>query len=93
MLDAAPHETPAIRTLARGSNIGRAAVLILIGVLVLVAAIQRDPNQTEGIDGALERLLDHDWGDIAVALIALGFAAFGVYSLAPAWVDRRRTTA
>jgi uncharacterized membrane protein YidH (DUF202 family) len=92
VLDAAPHETPAIRTLARVGNVGRAAVLILIGVLVLVAAIQHDPNQTEGIDGALKRLLDHDWGDVAVALIALGFAAFGVYSLARAWVNRKRAT-
>ncbi len=82
VLEAAPHETPAIRTLARIGNVGRAAVLILIGVLLLVAAIQHDPNQTEGIDGALKRLLDHGWGPVAVALIALGFAAFGIYSLA-----------
>jgi len=93
VLDAAPRETPAIRTLARVGNVGRAAVLILIGVLVLVAAIQHDPNQTEGIDGALKRLLDHAWGDVAVALIALGFAAFGVYSLARAWVNRKRAAA
>jgi uncharacterized membrane protein YidH (DUF202 family) len=93
VLDAAPHETPAIRMLARAGNVGRAAVLILIGVLVLVGAIQHDPNQTEGIDGALKRLLDHDWGDVAVALIAIGFAAFGVYSLARAWVNRKRATA
>jgi len=93
VLDAAPHETPAIRTLARVGNVGRAAVLFFIGVLVLVAAIQHDPNQTEGMDGALKRLLDHDWGDVAVVLIALGFAAFGVYSLARAVVNRKRAAA
>lgn len=92
VLDAAPHETPAIRTLARVGNVGRAAVLILIGGLVLIAAIQHDPNQTEGIDGALKRLLDHSWGPVAVALIALGFAAFGIYSLARAWVNRTQAT-
>jgi hypothetical protein len=93
VLDAAPHETEAIRTLARVGNLGRAAVLILIGALVLVAAIQHDPNETEGLDGALKRLLDHTWGDVAVVLIALGFASFGVYSLARAWVNRKRATA
>src|SRR4029079_6830316 len=62
VLDAAPRETPAIRTLARVGNLGRAAVLILIGAFVLIAAIEHDPNQTEGIDGALKRLLDHGWG-------------------------------
>jgi zinc transporter ZupT len=93
VLEAAQHETPAIRTLARVGNVGRSAVLILIGVFVLIAAIQHDPNQTEGIDGALKRLLSHGWGDVAVALIALGFAAFGVYSLSRAWVNRKRATA
>jgi amino acid permease len=92
VLEAAPHETPAIRTLARGGNVGRAAVLILIGLLVLVAAIRHDPNQTEGIDGALKRLLNQGWGPVAVALIALGFAAFGVYSVARAWVNRKQAT-
>ena len=28
-------------------------------MLVLVAAIQHDPNETEGLDGALKKLLDH----------------------------------
>src|SRR4051794_37694757 len=76
VLEAAPRETAAVRTLARVGNIGRAAVLILIGALVLAAAIEHDPNQTEGIDGALKRLLGQSWGPVAVALIALGFAAF-----------------
>ena len=61
----------------------------MIGVLVLVAAIQHDANKTEGIDGALKDLLDHAWGEVAVFLIALGFAAFGIYSVARAWVNRR----
>jgi uncharacterized membrane protein YidH (DUF202 family) len=88
VLDAAPNETPTVRTLARIGNVGRGAVLALIGVFVLVAAITHDPNKTEGIDGALKDLLDHGWGVVAVFLIALGFAAFGVYSIARAWVNR-----
>jgi hypothetical protein len=88
VLDAAPRETPAIRALARVGNVGRGAILGFIGVLVLTAAIQHDPNETEGIDGALKRLLDHSLGEVAVFLIALGFAAFGVYSIARAWVNR-----
>jgi hypothetical protein len=89
VLDAAPEETPAVRTLARIGNVARGAILGFIGVLVLVAAIQHDPNETEGLDGALKRLLDHSLGEIAVVLVALGFAAFGVYSIARAWVNRR----
>jgi len=88
VIEAAPNETPAVRTLARVGNIGRGAVLGLIGFFVLIAAITHDPNKTEGIDGALKSLLGHGWGVVAVFLIALGFAAFGVYSIARAWVNR-----
>lgn len=88
VLEAAPNETPAVRALSRIGNVGRGAILAFIGLLVLLAAIQHDPNKTEGIDGALKRLLAHGWGEVAVFLIALGFAAFGVYSIARAWVNR-----
>jgi hypothetical protein len=93
VLEAAPQETPAVRTLARIGNLARAAILGFIGVLVLVAAIEHDASKTEGIDGALKRLLDNSWGQVAVVAIALGFAAFGIYSLARAWVNRHGVTA
>lgn len=89
VLEAAPNETPAVRALSRIGNVARGAILGIIGVLVLTAAIEHDPNRTEGIDGSLMRLLAHGWGEVVVLLIALGFAAFGVYSLARAWVNRR----
>jgi hypothetical protein len=89
VLEAAPNETPAVRALSRIGNVARGAILGIIGVLVLTAAIEHDPNRTEGIDGSLKRLLAHGWGEVVVLLIALGFAAFGVYSLARAWVNRR----
>jgi Mn2+/Fe2+ NRAMP family transporter len=88
VLEAAPQETPGVRTLARVGNVARGAILGFIGVLVLIAGVQHDPNETEGLDGALKRLLAHGFGEIAVFLIALGFAAFGVYSIARAWVNR-----
>ena len=88
VLEAAPNETPMIRALSRIGNLARGAIVGFIGVLVLTAAIQHDPNETEGIDGALKRLLAHGWGEVAVFLIAVGFAAFGVYSIARAWVNR-----
>jgi hypothetical protein len=89
VLEAAPNETPAVRTLSRIGNVARGAIVGFIGILVLTAAIQHDASETEGIDGALKRLLDHSLGEVAVFLIAVGFAAFGVYSIARAWVNRR----
>jgi hypothetical protein len=88
VIEAAPNETPTVRTLSRIGNVARGAIIGFIGVLVLTAAVQHDPNETEGLDGALKRLLDHGWGQVAVLLFALGFAAFGIYSIARAWVNR-----
>jgi hypothetical protein len=78
-----------VRALSGNGNVARGAILGIIGELVLTAAIEHEPNQTEGLDGSLKRLLAHGWGEVVVLLIALGFAAFGVYSLARAWVNRR----
>jgi hypothetical protein len=89
ILEAAPNETPTVRMLSRVGNVARGAILGFIGALVLIAAIEHDPNQTEGIDGALKRLLAEAWGEVAVFLIAVGFAAFGIYSIARAWVNRQ----
>jgi len=91
ILEAAPNETPTVRMLSRIGNVARGAIVGFIGMLLLIAAIEHDPNQTEGIDGALKRLLAQAWGEVAVFLIALGFAAFGVYSLARAWVNREHS--
>jgi hypothetical protein len=92
VIEAAPTETPVVRALSRIGNVARGVILAYIGVLLVVAAIQHDPNETEGLDGAFKRLLGHGWGEVAVFLIALGFAAFGVYSLARAWVNRGQVT-
>ncbi len=90
VLDAAPREKPMLRTLGRIGNLARGVIVGLIGVFLLDAAIEYDPNKTVGLDGALKRILDQSYGDVVVALVALGFAAFGVYSIARAWVNRRR---
>jgi type IV secretory pathway VirB2 component (pilin) len=92
VVEAAPEETPAVRALARIGNVARAVILGFIGILLLVAALEHDASKTEGVDGALKRLLDQSWGQVAVFLVALGFAAFGVYSIARAWVNRRTVT-
>jgi Domain of Unknown Function (DUF1206) len=92
VLDAAPRETPTLHLLGAVGNVARGALVALVGVFVLSAAIEYDPNDTVGLDGALKRLLDESFGDVLVVLVALGFAAFGVYSIARAWVNRQQAT-
>jgi len=90
VLEAAPNEPDAVHKLGIAGNLARGGVVVVVGVFLLVAALQHDPNQTTGLDGALRRLLAHWYGPLLVILVALGFAAFGVYSLVRAYVNRHQ---
>ena len=54
------------------------------------ADAKHDPGETAGLDGLLKRLLDEPYGKVVVGLMALGLGAFGVYSVARAFVNRER---
>jgi hypothetical protein len=51
----------------------------IVGVLVLAAGVTYDAKKASGLDGALKTLASHGWGVWLLALIALGFVAFGIY--------------
>jgi hypothetical protein len=51
----------------------------IIGVLVGIAAIDADPSEAGGLDAALKTLQAQTFGNILLFIVALGFAAFGVY--------------
>ncbi len=57
----------------------RGAVLITVGILVINAARQHDPNEVEGIDGALSELASQPYGIYILGVIALGLIAYGLY--------------
>ncbi|MDG4766586.1 DUF1206 domain-containing protein [Solwaraspora sp. WMMD406] len=52
------------------------------GVLVVVAAVQYDPERARGLDAALRALREQAYGTILLTLVAAGFAAFGIYCFA-----------
>ena len=56
----------------------------IAGLLVIVAAVNYDPEKARGLDAALKTLAGYSWGVWLLALIAAGIAAFGVYCLAQA---------
>ena len=56
----------------------------IFGALVVAAAITYDARKARGLDGALKTLAAHNWGVWLLVLIALGFAAFGVYCFSQA---------
>ena len=63
-------------------EVGRGIGFALVGFFLLRSAMTYDPNQATGLDGALRRLATHSWGVFVVAIVGIGFAAYGIFCLA-----------
>ena len=59
----------------------RALVFALVGYFIVHAAIDFDPNDAVGLDGALGRLHNQPLGPWALGLVAAGLIIFAAYSL------------
>jgi hypothetical protein len=57
---------------------------LLVGIFLVVAALQHDPHKAQGLDGALQTLLHQPFGPVLLAIVALGFIAYGIYSFVEA---------
>jgi hypothetical protein len=68
-----------VRRAGRAGYIGKGVALAVVGVLLVVAAVQADPEKAEGLDAALHALAGLPFGAVLLTLVALGFAAYGVY--------------
>lgn len=66
----------------------RAVVFGLIGLFIVRAAVEFDPEESVGLDGALQSLANQPAGPWLLGLTALGLFAFGVYTIVRArYVD------
>lgn len=74
-------------TLITGSvgNLTRAVVAVAIGVLMVLAAVDDDPDRIGGVDLALRTIASQTLGATMFLLAALGFAAFFVYCVMDAY--------
>ncbi len=59
----------------------RGLVLAIVGGFVLSAALTDDPSRSKGLDASLRTLAAQRFGAILLSVVALGFLAFGLYSL------------
>ena len=57
----------------------RGVVLVTLGILAINAAIQHDPHEVQGIDGALRELAVQPHGVYLLGGVALGLIAYGLY--------------
>lgn len=60
---------------------GRAAVFLLVGTLVLFAAVHDTAKQAKGLDGSLQTLASKPYGEAVLVAIAAALVAFGLLSL------------
>ena len=63
----------------------RGIVFAVIGIFLIVAALNRDANRAKGLGGALQELSQQPYGQLLLGLVAVGLIAYGLYS----WVEAR----
>ena len=71
-----------VQPLGAIGEIGRGIGFALVGFFLVRAAVNYDPNDATGLDGALRRLAANSWGVVVVVVVALGFLAYGIFCLA-----------
>jgi hypothetical protein len=59
--------------------VGKGLALFVLGLLLAVAAVQHDPQDVKGLDGALKALRDQTFGPAALAVVAIGLICYGLY--------------
>jgi uncharacterized SAM-binding protein YcdF (DUF218 family) len=65
-------------------HLARMAVFGLVGVFLIKAAADYNPNKAVGLDGALAKIAHASYGPFLLGIVAAGLIAFGVYSLSDA---------
>lgn len=85
---------PWIERLARVGYAAKALLYTIVGALALQAAFG-DGGRTTGSRGALSTLQDHEFGDLALAVIAAGLFGYAAWRVVEAILDpeRRGTSA
>ncbi|WP_307867866.1 DUF1206 domain-containing protein [Umezawaea beigongshangensis] len=73
-----------VERLGRVGFLGKGIAIAVIGVLLGIAAVNSDPQQSGGLDKALHTLAAQPFGVFLLAVIALGFLGYGVYCFAAA---------
>lgn len=62
----------------------RGVVVGLLGLLLIKAAVEFDPQEATGLDGTLKLIARQTYGQVLLTLTAAGVIAYGLYSFAEA---------
>ena len=86
-LDLATLRAPVRKTVIFLGRLGYAAlgvVFTIIGIFLIVAAVQFNPQKAKGLDAAIGELQKLPLGQLLLGIVALGLLAYGVYSFVEA---------
>lgn len=79
MTDGVQH---AFTSLGVFGHVARGVVFALIGLGLVKAAVDYDPQNAVGLDGALRKLADASYGPWLLGVVAIGLIGFAAYSMA-----------
>jgi hypothetical protein len=64
--------------------IAKGIALFLVGLLVVIAAVRVQPEQSTGLDGGLKALKEQPYGPYLLAAVAVGLVAYGIFLMVKA---------
>jgi hypothetical protein len=73
-----------IEAIGTFGHLARGVVFALVGVFLIKAAIDYNPNSAVGLDGALAKLAHASYGAFLLGVVAAGLIAFALFSLTDA---------
>jgi hypothetical protein len=76
----------AVEVVGSAGYTARGAVLALVGAFLVRAAVQYDPSEANGIDGALKKLAAASYGTWLLVAVAIGLFLFGGFRIIDAWL-------
>lgn len=79
-----PRMTTAVESVGRVGMCARGVVFGLIAWFLAKAALEYDPKEAVGLDGALARLAAQPYGAALLGIVAAGLVAFALYCFAEA---------
>jgi|tagenome__1003787_1003787.scaffolds.fasta_scaffold20903703_2 hypothetical protein len=65
--------------LGQAGYVAKGVAFGIVGGLLLDAAVSDNPARSRGLDAALHLLVEQPYGALLLMLVAVGFAAFGIY--------------
>ena len=77
-LDGHPGHT--VEVAGRAGYIAKGIALVVVGGLFITAALSSEASEAGGLDAALKTVRDQPFGPFLLTIVALGLAAYGIYS-------------